>query len=316
MIRIASFNVKNLSLATIDKESEKKRDLDRMVDLLRDCDIVVLQEVLNPRVIEGFSSGSDTATLTRRFGSHWKGKWVNLQTSSKYYPYLGDNRNEGYAFLWNTQRIELAKDRDNKDVLPCQYGHYNGRLEQNPKRLMRNPGYGRFKLKTRPVEIRVLTTHIIYSKPKAFNDSMEFDIGAINMRRNEFDIIAGQIYKNVDEYFKMPHMNEVITIIIGDYNLNLEGHGITATIPEIRCFDTLGNVMKTSQTEPTTIKSDCSGYANNYDHCTYKINLELKNIIGSCYRKSAVSETDSVEMIKQYRDTVSDHVPIIVEINC
>ena len=53
MIRIASFNVKNLNLGK-DEESGKKRDLVRMVDLIRSYDIVVMQEVLNSKIIEGF----------------------------------------------------------------------------------------------------------------------------------------------------------------------------------------------------------------------------------------------------------------------
>ena len=71
--------------------------------------------------------------------------------------------------------------------------------------------------------------------------------------------------------------------------------------------------MKTVQTEPTTINRDCTGTANNYDHCTY--NFRCEHVIGDCYRLPVVNDKKPEE-IKEYRDTISDHVPIVVEIHC
>ena len=114
MIRVASFNVRNLSLSTKDEESLRSRDFDKIASLVRDYDIVVLQEVLSPHIIEDISFASQRASLTRRLGLSWRGKWVDPQSSSKMYPYLGqDKRGEGYAFLWNTKQIELLSYKTN-----------------------------------------------------------------------------------------------------------------------------------------------------------------------------------------------------------
>lgn len=320
MIRVASFNVKNLNMGK-DEESLKERDYDRIVSLIRNYDIVVLQEVLTPKIIEGFSGRLETALLPKKLGGTWRGKWVDPQTNSSTYPFLGgDKRGEGYAFLWNTKSVELLQDENGKEIVPKRYSHYRAGEEQI--RLMRDPGYGRFKLKNRPVEIRVITTHIIFGKPKKENILNELDIGAIKMRRNEFNLLAGKIYKSINENRNDNHINAVYTIIVGDYNLNLKGGEIsTATMPAVCCYDNNGNVcesginnIRTVQDAPTTIKADYSGYANNYDHCSYSTKFE--SVIGDCYRISAIENTDSVEMIREYRDKVSDHVPIVVEIKC
>ncbi|MDY6339107.1 MAG: hypothetical protein SPL61_05675 [Saccharofermentans sp.] len=329
MIRIASFNAMNLSIATKDDASKKTRDLDEMARILRDCksDIIVLQEILSPRIIEGFSLGNNNSTLTRRIGPSWRGKWVNLHTSSKNYKYTGDNRNEGYAFLWDTRRVEL-KRVDGKEILPKKYSH------NESNKLLRAPGYGRFILRNRirPVEIRVITAHIAYSNPKVKEEFDVPDIKEIQNRKREFDILSSKIYKNINDICKDPEeFNAIYTLILGDYNLNLQGSGATsAIIQSVNCYDRYGNhcygiydydnaiginVMKTVQSDPTTINKDCTGYASNYDHCTYNIELEKDGKIGRCYRKSVINDM-SQEEIKRYRDTVSDHVPIVVELNC
>lgn len=318
MIRVASFNVKNLNMGS-DEESLKKRDYDEIARLLRGYDIVVMQEVLSQKLVEGFMGNNENAYLTKRFGRNWRGKWVDPQTSSKYYPYIGnDKRSEGYAFLWNTRTVELIKGDDGNDILPNRYSQY--RPGEGHLRLMRDPGYGRFKIRNKKVEIRVITTHIIFGKPKQENINPDLDVdysdigGAIKIRKNEFEVLAGKIYKNIDEYRKDQSINAIYTIILGDYNLNLEGHGSSpATISDACCFDSLGNLMITVQSEPTTINKNCDGFANNYDHCTY--NFRTRHVVDNCYRSNVLNDKKQEE-IKEYRDTVSDHVPIVVDIHC
>ena len=62
MIRVASFNVKNLNMGS-DEESLKKRDYDEIARLLRGYDIVVMQEVLSQKLVEGFM-GNNENTFT------------------------------------------------------------------------------------------------------------------------------------------------------------------------------------------------------------------------------------------------------------
>ena len=328
MIRVASFNVKNLSKKNIDDESQKMRDLGEIVKLVRNCDIVVLQEVLDREVVSSLSKAFNASPILRLLGRDWRGEWVSTQANSKYNPYPGDCRNEGYAFLWNTRKVELANE-NGKEIRPKTYSHYTVGTKTN--KMLRYPGYGRFLLRNRirPVEIRVITAHIAFGKPK-IKDGIEIpDVKEIENRKREFDILSGWIYKNINDQCKSTTKNEIITIIVGDYNLNLKGSGLsTAVIKSENAYYPSGNaffgyydindyfginVMRTVQSKPTTINQDCTGYASNYDHCTY--NVKVAEAIKSCYRKDAISGK-TPEEIKEYHDTVSDHVPIVVEINC
>ena len=72
--------------------------------------------------------------------------------------------------------------------------------------------------------------------------------------------------------------------------------------------------MKTIQEECTTIKKDGSGFRNNFDHCSFNVEHH-GHVIGNCYRVPYLNDK-SPEEITEFRDTVSDHVPIVVEINC
>ena len=101
--KIGSFNVRNLSLG-----AGGSRDLDLMADLIREFDIVALQEVLSEgKILQGPSikdvSGQAKAyeySLKSRLGNYWDMCWLDPQTNSKWYPYTGDDsRGEGYAFL-------------------------------------------------------------------------------------------------------------------------------------------------------------------------------------------------------------------------
>ena len=320
MIRVASFNVRNLNSA-VEKDSRKSRDIKRMADLVKDCDIVVLQEVIAENMINVSSNVGAERSLTRELGLHWEGKWVDSQTHSKKNPYLGeDRRGEGYAFLWNTQRVELIKEND-RVIYPRRYGDYMLAPDTEQIRLRRDPGYGRFKLKTRPVEIRVINVHIISNKPDQANMTVDVDGGAITMRKLEFDVLAGRIFKKIDDDRLSERNNAVYTLIMGDFNLNLQGSELTtATIPAVSCYDNFGRPcvlgttqMKTIQKERTTINKERDGYANNYDHCTY--NTRSEHVIGNCYRIQAIDD-DTPEAFKEYYETVSDHLPIVVELNC
>lgn len=122
-IRIASFNMHNFNL--------EKKDLDRIAKIILDnrIDIVAMQEVLaGGRAISGKTLSEDKATrktafeksLLIRLGTHWNTRWDAPKTKSKFYPYLGnDKRGEGYAFLWNTKKIELLRDKNNRLIYPA-----------------------------------------------------------------------------------------------------------------------------------------------------------------------------------------------------
>lgn len=330
--KVGSFNVKNLSLKT-------GRDLNRIASIVRDndLDIVAMQEVLgagkiltgvNSKSVSGQAKAYDYA-LRSRLGSEWDICWRDPKTSAKYYPYLGeDSRGEGYAFLWNTSKFELPIDKNGNKVFPRIWRNYRTNNDSGLIRLMRDPCYGRFIVKGRPAEIRLITTHIVYGKPRADNLNIDLDFGAVTMRKHEFQILAGQIYPRISEYYKDINCTSPYTIILGDYNLNLPTSAAkNAYVPSVACFDSKGRLFEanensystiyTVQDELTTLKSNEDGFASNYDHFSYDERVKGQIIQGSVRVINAVEQhiKDENSKYDTYREEVSDHLPIIIEID-
>lgn len=331
-IRIGSFNVKNLSLAT-------GRDIDRIAQIIKDneLDIVAMQEVLSEgKILTGVNaknvSGQAKAyeySLKSRLGKNWDICWRDPGTSAKNYPFLGeDSRGEGYAFLWNTEKVNLPIDINGNRVYPRIFRNYKVNENIGVIRLMRDPCYGRFVINDRKVEIRLITTHIIYGKPKDEKMSVELDYGAVAMRNNEFDILAGQIYPRVSEYYKDVNCNVPYTLILGDYNLNLRSSGISkALMPAIACFDSRGKKVNelensfykiyTVQDNLSTLKKDEDGLANNYDHFSFDERVKMQIVPNSVRTINAIEQhvKDESTKYETYRKEVSDHLPIVIEID-
>ena len=331
--RIASFNVHNLSYGS-------KRDLDWIAQMIKDneIDIIALQEVLSEgKILTGSKlkdlSGQAKAldySLKGRLGKNYEICWRDPQTNSKYYPYLGgDSRGEGYAFIWNTRKFELLKDKDGHEITPVIWRNYKTNTNPGERqiRLIRDPCYGRFKIKHGKAEIRLITTHIVYGKPKEENLDADLDFGAVRMRKNEFNILAGKIYPKISEYHKDVNCCVPYTIILGDYNLNLPSSGVEKSlIQEVACFDEQGHPVSendpycriyTVQDQLTTIKTDGSDYANNYDHFSYDQRVKDRIIKDSPVRIEATAgSTENGEgKYESYRKMISDHVPIYIEID-
>lgn len=333
-IRIASFNMHNFSL--------EKKDLDRIARIILDnkIDIIAMQEVLaEGRAIFGMRVKDKQArksafekSLLWRLGTHWDACWADPQTKSKFYPYLGnDKRGEGYAFLWNTKKFELLRDENNCLIYPSIFRNYKTDYGQGSLRLIRDPLYGRFKLKGTKIELRLITTHIVFGKPNKENtkDSFEFDKGAIALRNHEFEVLAGSIYSRISDYRKDINTNEPFTIILGDYNLNLRSSNAKYAFlnDEIAFFDSSGHKTKpysqgsrqiyTVQYKMTTLGKD--RYVNNYDHFSY--DEKVKGVAVGVDRIDAVHTHENLEdqteeeKFIRFNKEVSDHVPIILDIN-
>lgn len=330
--KIGSFNVKNLSLAT-------GRDLDRIAAIIKDneLDIIAMQEVLSEgKILTGINAKSVSGqakaydySLKSRLGNNWDICWRDPETSAKNYPFLGeDSRGEGYAFLWNTDKFELPIDEKGNKVFPRIWRNYKTDNESGLIRLMRDPCYGRFIVKGRLAEIRLITTHIVYGKPSANKMDIDLDFGAIQMRNHEFQIMAGQIYPKISEYYKDIHSTSPYTVILGDYNLNLRGSAATkGFMPSIAYFDEKGKMLKagddfycaihTVQEELSTLKKDQDGFASNYDHFSYDSRVMRQIVPDSAHAINAVEQHIKEENAKYdtYRKEVSDHLPIIIEID-
>ena len=78
--------------------------------------------------------------------------------------------------------------------------------------------------------------------------------------------------------------------------------------------------MFTLQNQRSTLKGAGIGLANNYDHFT--ISEDNKKLVGSCEVIDGVSQhirpedTTLEQQYDTYRTMVSDHLPIVLELNC
>ncbi|MDD6880889.1 MAG: hypothetical protein PUE18_04875 [Firmicutes bacterium] len=347
--RIASFNMYNFSLRS---DLVIKKNLDTIARIIKDnnIDLVAMQEVLAAgRPVMGIQSNKNAQnklpyekSLLYRLGKDWESYWGNPETRSKYYPYLGnDSRSEGYAFLWNSKKFELLKDENGDPIWPKIYRNYH--VPSGQLRLIRDPLYGRFKIRGTKTELRLITTHIIYGKPKDENIKTEYtvDDGAISLRRNEFNILAGNIYSRISDYRKDINNTDPYTIILGDYNLNLQSSDVkSATIPDVAYFNAKGQLdsggalsvrkIYTCQSQKSSLGE--KAYANNYDHFSFDDNVlrllkHRKEIYGIHFDEHVLKIVDGVhdyaisedeleeEKFARFKKEVSDHVPIILEID-
>lgn len=324
-IKIGSFNVDNLSR---NAKNEKTR-LDNIASIIKenDLDIVTMQEVLGEGdILEGSNidnvSGQALAmdySLKMRLGSRWETDWKAPKIREKEYQTKeSDRRGEGYAYLWNTDRIEIPLNDKGEEQLPKIWENYRINIESGMIHLKRDPCYGRFVVKNTNIEIRLISTHIIWK------DSTKY---AEHLRKNEFKILAGQIYPRVNEYYKDIKYRTAYTILLGDYNLNLDSSDVesSARVKDIICFDERGKETEegsefckiyTLQHERSTINGDNTGLASNYDHFSY--NDDVKRIVSGDGARTIKAVDDLFGTVEdkyeRYKKEVSDHLPIIIEL--
>lgn len=329
--KIGSFNVRNLSYG-----AAASRDLDLIAEIIKEFDIVALQEVLSEgKILQGPSikdvAGQAKAyeySLKSRLGDNWDMCWLDPQTDSKWYPYLGDSRGEGYAFLWRKNKFQCPKNARGEEVRPRVFRQYRTDKKQGELKLMRDPAYGRFQLVNMPnAEIRLISTHIMFEKPKEMNLPIAIEAGSIVMRRNEFNVLARSIYTSICDDRNDINCVVPYTIMLGDYNLNLLESGVgNPIVPDVVVIDSQKNivgaseratvgseyVMHTKQALPTTISRNGEGYASNYDHFTYEQRRAEHVVRGNPYRVDVV---DRAGGFGDYKKRVSDHIPIMLEID-
>lgn len=328
--KIGSFNVRNLSFAA------GKERLDHIANLIKEFDIVALQEVLSEgKMLEGAQvdnpAGQQIAyenSLRYRLGDNWDMCWLNPKTDSKWYPYLGnDSRGEGYAFLWRKDKFKCPVNEYGREIRPRIYRQYKVDKAKEEMRLIRDPGYGRFQIVNMPnAEIRLITTHIVYEKPSKDNLAKIIEHGAVKMRQKEFEVLARNVYTRISEDYSDINCNVPYTIILGDYNLNLPGSlAKSSYVRPLVVLDAQNNILpiyeiedkgvvriRTVQKDLTTINSEGSDYASNYDHFTYDDHTGDGIVQGVPHRLDAV---DRVGDHGTYKEKVSDHIPIMLEID-
>jgi len=311
--RIGSFNLCKFS-------NVSKKDLDMICRIVKDnqIDILAIQEITKK---EALTQLLNTLDFSRK---RWNGCWEAPRV--KYGTVIAA---EGYAFIWNAQRISLSKRKSGEVFKPTihnQYSHKNGRA------LIRNPYYGRFVLTDNEmIELRIINTHIIFSSDATEIESASSQvekIGSVLKRKREFEILASEILPKLDDKLYDYQWSEVdnicrkpYTILMGDYNLNLRESGAQSPYIDNECIVIQEPYSEkrivTVQKELTTIKKKndegiSTGYSNNYDHFSYDA---LRPIRTNAWAVRVPEDQRYPDWdYTKYRDEISDHLMVVLEL--
>lgn len=290
-----------------------KKDLDSIANIIstEKFDIIAMQEVFDEKPMN---------MILARLGSHWQGAWGKPNSRSA-------QAAEGYAFIWNTDRIELAKSVTSSGTRiyqPRIYQQYKIDKKSGQRELVRDPFYGRFKPKYENYEIRIINTHIMFSNGgKDEHEDDAIQLGDIAMRRNEYEILIKNILAKENTWRYGNNLTSY-TILMGDYNLNLRRDWTSGPYLEEVVEIADGKYtykIRTVQDQLTTVKNRSKlnpdepvrGYANNYDHFSYD-----EDRFSDLHPK--VKRIDSVRKycdddFEKHKKEISDHVPISIEID-
>ncbi len=312
--KIGSFNMCNCNFRS-DKEIAKSFEMIASIIDKEDFDIVAMQEVLSENVFK-----DKLAHLLPQGKKNWKYRWIQpVQYSAGH---MSDRRGEGYAYLWNANRIDLVYSEDEyggiKISEPVIWSQYQGRKYQKIKR---EPYYARFSPSGLPggsfFELRLINTHIIYGS-NAGERLEEFQ----RLIENVYVNIANRRYGN-----NMP----AYTILLGDYNLTTAQIQAKDTLTVERIFigdnrdERIKRNIMTVQSFPTTlnrVQMEDGTYSSNdytindYDHFSFTREMDEKMTL-TPERIDAVRKYygNKAESFAEYRKKVSDHVPVALTIN-
>ena len=310
-IRVASFNLFKYS-------SNTAKNLNTIASIIKDnaVDVLAIQEIFSKQALDN---------LLMNLGPNWEGRWDSPNSRSV-------SAAEGYAYVWDSNKITLSKRRDGSQFIPVIHNQYPHKDGMN---LIRNPYYGRFVLKQNEmIELRLINTHIMYSMNRDINESDDHDtsimyLSDVKLRKRELEILATKILPKLDDKTYDLQWNEVdgicrkpYTILLGDYNLNLKQSGAKDTFideQEIIIRDANSEkIIVTLQEELTTLKAktkdkpQIDGYRNNFDHFTYD---RMRPIETRCWAVDAPNDTRYYRGdYNKYKDDVSDHLMIVMEI--
>lgn len=334
--RIASFNLRNLGMTALGKSNS--RDLKKIAEIIRkeNFDVVALQEILSEGKAFWGQLGGSKAPILMELGSNWDFRWANVSKDGL----TADQRQEGYAFLWNTKRLTLTSFSA-KTYEPYIYNDGNCK-----DALVRLPYCIRLTPKDLPFfEMRLICIHTYYG-----NDTKEDRA----RRHKEIDTLLTQVYPRVatkqysdisiSQLQKSPGkaawdrdkaQKPSYTILLGDYNMELRSpwkvksnydstrHGKPEYMDRDCIAPLLGGKIITVQDQLTTLKAKddedseagdkLRGYAHDYDHFSYAEHL-FNGVTVKVRRIDAVRKYFA-DNFTQYRSSVSDHVPIVMELD-
>lgn len=320
--KIASFNLCNIGESALKEKHPKNLQKIAEIILEEHFDIVGFQEVLKGGMAFKGEKEHKKKTILKELGGEnkWGFSWAYAEG-------ITDPRDEGYAFIWNKERIRLSTYKS------CNSSQANKIYK--PRMLTtcldwdfwgRGVLYGRFTPVALPnVEFRLLNIH---TSPKT--------------SKEELKTIMKQIYPKIEDEIIKDHYSNTksYTILLGDYNVQLRrdrkvnnnkffGKSVKYLDADkddiVVAEDWGGKRIITVQDEATTLPQkdkyedyklygmrDYRDYVNDYDHFSYDVDA-FEGINLKYNRVDAVIEY-CFKDFDLYRDEVSDHVPISLEI--
>ena len=356
-IRIASFNIKDFGRVNSSEsaENDTKKDLNKIADIIKNnkIDIIAIQEITDKEALKellraiaqqyteeerlkrgniNYNNLYRHALTNDCYGfrtKNWEGRWA--APISKH----GGIAAEGYAFIWNRDKIKLVTNYEGKVFEPriTPYGKKNT--------WVRPPFIGRFMPIKSRYEFRLINTHIAWgvtSKMKQ-EDSDVYDTSVtdIELRRKELKALIEDVYINlaqkrydVNHIDRNPRYLDAYTFILGDYNMNLRSSVATGNIIPDELADHVYKNMRivTVNNKLSTLKSE-SGIpdglppdtylANNYDHFSYDankiVNAEADVIYAFDIYDEKEDEVEDMSKYEIYRKKISDHIPVYMDID-
>ena len=300
---IGSFNMRDLNYANQAKGGEKlKRDFEKIAEIIakEDFDVVGLQEINSESALNYLIS-----VLNRKYRDsrhNFQCVFGNGMPTHSHDP-------ERYGFLWNEKRLRLVNVK--RGMNPGYYINAGG------AGVIRPPYYGRFTargmLGGSNFELRLVNIHIK-------------DASHEEEKIQEFNVLLKQVLPRICDHQEVSEEGELMpayTFLLGDYNICLnKGPRAIFRIDKVTATSFTGKkrYFLTVQEDLTSLRQvgnqtsieEC--YANNYDHFTYEdelgFKLKLKTQRVEALSKYFSAEDGAVAKLKSYREKVSDHVPI------
>lgn len=295
--KIGSFNCLNFGLGAT-------KDVVKFAQIIKDeqFDIIALQEI------------KGNMALQTRILSHLPSCWTGMADDG----FVND-----YAFIWNKNRVKLSeyqKDGITRIYKPHIYKQYRIDRSRGQMDLVREPYYARFIPAggAAPfIEIRIINCHIRYSKGSSNSSADDQSLGAIAMRKNEFDVLSSTLYPKIANK-RYGNNRPSYTILLGDYNLNMKSSNASSPylLESIEIQEERMQII-TTQDKLSTLRNpkgdnQPQGFANNYDHFTYDQH-RFSDISVQCSTIDTVTQYYEGDF-ERHRKEISDHIPIAMDI--
>lgn len=299
---IGSFNLRKLS-------NTEKKDLNIIAQIIKgeNMTIVALQEVFREEAV---------VMLVNALGRlEWDYAWekpMHIDSS---------NATEGYAYVWQKRflkRVETIDAKNNKRIFKPRINYQYRKFGYSE--LLRPPYYGRFTpsglIGGNEMELRLMNVHLRFT-----GNEEKFNILA---RKHEFQILTEALLPKIQNKVYGTQYN-TYTLIMGDYNLNIPNGINSSPFLNDLVFVSDSNYKQirvvTKVDQKTTLKADqeqpfentADRYANNYDHFTFDESMYGKCEIVQCRRVDGEHYTN--DNFAEYRRLISDHMPIVIEID-